>query len=125
MAAPEMRLFGNGLLLSEYRENNLVLKHISLENGALVKESSVPACSGTKLSIGSGEIGLCDRESGLISILDEDFHLHRTYEVTQEVDDWYLNSELDSSIMTGDLWPGIWKPERNSGWWTTGFMWHP
>ena len=96
MTVPEVRLFGNGLLLSEYRENNMVLKHISLENGALVKESSVPACFGTKLSIGSGEIGLCDRESGLISILDKDFHLQRTYDVPQEGDDWYLNSELDT-----------------------------
>ena len=96
MIAPEMRLLGNGLLLSEYSENSFVLKHISLEDGALVKESSVPACSGTKLYIGSGEIGLCDRESGLISVLDEDFHLLRTYDVPQEGDDWYLNSELDT-----------------------------
>ena len=96
MTAPKMRLLGNGLLLSEYIENELVLKHISLEDGALVKESSVSACPGTKLYIGSGEIGLCDRESGLISILDEDFHLLRTYEVPQEGDDWYLNSELDT-----------------------------
>ena len=96
MTAPEMRLFGNGLLLSECIENTLVLNHISLENGTLVKSASVSAASGTKLYIGSGEIGLCDRESGLISVLDEDFHLRRTYEVSQEGDDWYLNSELDT-----------------------------
>ena len=96
MTAPEMRLFGNGLLLSEWIENELVLKYISLEDGALVTEASVPACPGTKLYIGSGEIGLCDRESGLISVLDEDFHLQRTYEVPQEGDDWYLNSELNT-----------------------------
>ena len=96
MTAPEMRLFGNGLLLSECIENTLVLNHISLENGALVKSALFSAAPGTKLHIGSGEIGLCDRESGLISILDEDFHLRRTYEVSQEGDDWYLNSELDT-----------------------------
>ena len=96
MLAPEVRLFGNGLLLSECVENELVLKHISLEDGTLVKECSVASSSGTKLYIGSGEIGLCDRESGLISVLDEDFHLQRTYEVPQEGDDWYLNSELDT-----------------------------
>ena len=75
MIAPKMRLLGNGLLLSEYIGNELVLKHISLEDGALVKEGAAPAHSGTKLFIGSGEIGLCDRASGLISILNEDFHL--------------------------------------------------
>ena len=96
MTAPEIRLLGNGLLLSECIGNEMVLKHISLEDGALVKESAVPACPGTKLYIGSGEIGLCDRESGLISILDEDFHLLRTYDVLREGDDWYLNSELDT-----------------------------
>ena len=96
MNAPEVRLLGNGLLLSECIGEELVLKHISLETGALVKESSVPSSPGTKLIIGSGEIGLCDRESGLISVLDESFRLLRTYEVPQEGDDWYLNSELDT-----------------------------
>ena len=96
MTAPEMLLLGNGLLLSECIENNLVLKHISLEDGSLVKEGAVPARPGIKLYIGSGQIGLCDRKLGLISILDEDFHLQRTYEVPREGDDWYLNSELDT-----------------------------
>lgn len=96
MTAPEVRLFGNGLLLSECTENTLLLNHISLENGALVKSASFPAGPGTKLYIGSREIGLCDRESGLISVLDEDLNLLRTYEAAQEGDDWYLNSELDT-----------------------------
>lgn len=96
MTSPEVRLFGNGLLLSECIDNALVLNHISLENGALVKSTSVTAAPGTKLYIGSGEIGLCDRESGLITVLDENFHLLRTYEVPQQGDDWYLNSELDT-----------------------------
>ena len=96
MTAPEMRLFGNGLLLSECVGQELVLKHISLEDGALVKEQVLPACPGTKLFIGSGEIGLCDRESGLISVLDEDFHPLRSYAVPSEGEDWYLNSQLDT-----------------------------
>ena len=96
MTDPEIRLFGNGLLLSECTEHTLVLKHISLENGTLVKSASFPAALGTKLYIGSGEIGLCDRESGLVSVLDENFHLLRTYPVPQEGDDWYLSSELDT-----------------------------
>lgn len=96
MTAPEVRLLGNGLLLSENTENEIIFKHISLENGSLVASGSVAAKSGTKLYIGSGEIGLCDRESGRISIVDEDFHLLRTYDVPREGDDWYLNSELDT-----------------------------
>lgn len=96
MNAPEVSLMGNGLLLSGYSKNEFVLKRISLEDGTLVKECSVPACPGTKLYIGSGEIGLCDRELRLISVLNEDFHLQRTYDVPNEGDDWYLNSELDT-----------------------------
>ena len=96
MRFPEVRLLGNGLLLSEGTGNSLVLNHISLEDGSLVKSASVSAAPGTRLSIGSGEIGLCDRESGLITVLDTDFHLLRTYEVAQEGDAWYLNSELDT-----------------------------
>ena len=95
MISPEVRLFGNGLLLSQWVENQFVLKHISLEDGALVAEGSVTAASGAKLFIGSGEIGLCDREFGQISILDEQFHPLRAYDVPGEGDDWYLNSELE------------------------------
>ena len=96
MAAPEVRLFGHGLLLSECVDNTFVLKHISLEDGALVAEGTVPAAAGTKLCIGSGKIGLCDRESARVSILDEQFQLLRAYDVPGEGDDWYLNSELDT-----------------------------
>ena len=96
MSAPEVRLFGHGLLLSECVDHKFVLKHISLEDGTLVAEGSVAAADGTKLWIGSGEIGLCDRESGQITILDEQFHLLRAYDVPGEGDDWYLNSELDT-----------------------------
>ena len=99
MVSPEMRLLGHGLLLSECVENKLVLKHISLEDGAPVAEGSVPAASGSTLCISSGEIGICDRESGRISILDEQFHLLRSYDVPVEGDQWYLNSELDTLYM--------------------------
>lgn len=96
MHAPEVRLFGHGLLLSECVENKLVLKHISLEDGAVVAEGSVTAAPGTKLCIGDGEIGFCDRVSGQVSILDEQFRPLRAYDVPREGDDWYLNSELDA-----------------------------
>ena len=95
MVSPEVRLFGNGLLLNECVGNEIVLKHISLEDGALVAEGSVPATSGAKLFIGSGEIGICDREFGQISILDEEFRPLRAYDVPGEGDEWYLNSELE------------------------------
>lgn len=53
MTALKVRLLGNGLLLSECVENTLVLNHVSLENGTLLKSASVSATSGTKLYIGS------------------------------------------------------------------------
>ena len=89
MESPELRLLGNGLLLSQHSEGEMVLKHISLEDGSLVAEGTVPATPGAKLYIGNGEIGLCDRESGLISILDEGFRLLRTYRVSPEGENWY------------------------------------
>ena len=96
MDRPEMRLLGNGLLLTEYRDGAVVLNHISLEDGTLIASGSVPAGEGTKLYIGSGEIALCDRESGLVTIIDEKFETLRTYPVTGAGDDWYLNQELDT-----------------------------
>ena len=96
MTAPDVRLFGNGLLLSKHTGNVFILNHISLEDGTLVTSASIHAGVGTKLYIGGGEIGLCDRKSGLISILDETFRLQRTYDVADDGDEWYLNSELDT-----------------------------
>ena len=96
MVVPEMRLLGNGLLFSQWRENAMVLRHISLEDGSLLVSASLAAGDGTRLSIGSGEIGLCDREMGRVSILDEKFQPLRAYDVPREGDDWYLNSELDT-----------------------------
>ena len=118
MTAPEVRLFGNGLLLSECNGDTLSLNIISLEDGTLAASGSVPAKDGTKLSIGSGEIGICDRVSGQITILDEQFHHLQAYDVPGEGDEWFLNSELDTlyiffydrgllarNLLTGeDLW---------------------
>ena len=96
MIQPDMRLLGNGLLLSEYKDQTMVLNHISLEDGSLVASEAIVAGAETKLYIGNGEIALCDRESGLVTILNERFQVLRTYPVSAEGDDWYLNSELDT-----------------------------
>ena len=96
MVAPEVRLFGNGLLLSEHSEEALVLNYISLEDGDLVTSASIPAGTDAKLCIGNGEIGLCDWEFGAVTILDEGFRVQRTYDIPREGDEWYLNSELDT-----------------------------
>ena len=50
----------------------------------------------TRIAIGNGEIGLSDRESGVVIILDEGLQTLRTYTVTAGGEDWYLNSELDT-----------------------------
>ena len=96
MIHPEMRLLGNGLLLSEYTDQEIVLNHIRLEDGSLAASSSIAAGAETKLYIGNGELALCDRESGLVTILNERFQILRTYPVSAAGDDWYLNSELDT-----------------------------
>ena len=96
MEQPEMHLLGNGLLLHEYTDRGLALYRISLETGAQMGSGLFSVGPGTKLVIGSGELGLCDRESGQVCILDEHFRVLRTYAVTAEGDDWYLNPELDT-----------------------------
>ena len=95
MEQPEMRLLGNGLLLSEHGDETLTLNHISLEDGSLLASATLPAGAETKIQIGSGKIGLCDRESGMVTILDESFRVLRSY-TAEAGDDWYLNQELDT-----------------------------
>ena len=96
MTDPEMHLLGNGLLLSECREKEWAFYHISLEDGALLASGSLPAAPGTEVYIGSGEMGLCDRRSGVVSILDEGCQLQRTYRIANGGDEWYLNAGLDT-----------------------------
>ena len=96
MASPSLRLLGNGLLLSEYREQKLYLNHISLENGALLASAVIAAGEDIGITIGSGEIGITDRESGLVTILDESLQTLRTYPMALRGESWFLDPELDT-----------------------------
>ena len=96
MASPELRLLGNGLLLSEYREQKLYLNHISLEDGSLLASAVLAAGEDIGITIGSGEIGITDRESGLVTILDESLQTLRTYPMAVRGESWFLNPELDT-----------------------------
>jgi hypothetical protein len=96
MTSPELRLLGNGLLLSEYREQKLYLNHISLEDGALLASAILAAGEDIGITIGSGEIGITDRESGLVTILDEGLQILRTYPMAVRGESWFLNPELDT-----------------------------
>ena len=96
MVSPRLRLFGNGLLVSDYANQKLRLNHISLEDGALIASYAHEAGLETRIAIGNGEIGLSDRESGVVTILDESLQTLRIYPVTAGGEDWYLNSELDT-----------------------------
>lgn len=96
MMSPDLHLLGNGLLLSELHENSMVLKLLNQEDGTLLAESEVPAAPATTLFIGSERVGLCDRLSGQITILDDLLQLLQTYNITADGDDWYLDSDLDT-----------------------------
>lgn len=96
MTAPEVRLMGNGLLLSEFGEKEAVLKHISLEDGALIASARVPADPDARLYVGNGEIALCDRVCGKVLILDEALQVRKSYTVTQGGEAWCLDPELDT-----------------------------
>ena len=95
MICPEVRLFGNGLLLSAYVRNQYVLRHISLEDGALLSECAIPASPGVKVRIGSGCIGLLDSGTNRFHLLDEDLTLQSSQTIQTEGDSWYLSPELD------------------------------
>lgn len=96
MVCPEVRLFGNGLLLSAYMRNQYVLRHISLEDGALLAECKMSASPGVKLRIGNGCIGLLDSGTNRFHLLDESLTIQSTQSIPTEGDSWYLNSELDT-----------------------------
>ena len=95
LICPEVRLFGNGLLLSAYIRNQYVLRHISLEDGALLNECAISASPGVKLRIGSGCIGLLDSGTNRFHLLGEDLTLQSTQKIETEGDSWYLSPELD------------------------------
>lgn len=96
MEDPGMYLYGNGLLFSEWADGSLHLALISLEDGSVTASGSVPAASGTTLCIGSGEVGLCDRGSGRVTVLDGSLRVLRTYTVSTQGDAWHLSPELDT-----------------------------
>ena len=97
MVCPEIRLFGNGLLMYEYTlEGMLQLKRISLEDGCLLAEASYPMNPSARVQIGNGLIGLCDSDSRQVLILNESLELEKTYSVPLEGGSWYLNQELET-----------------------------
>ena len=95
LVCPEVRLFGNGLLLSAYIRNQYVLRHISLEDGALLGECAIPAGPGVGVRIGSGCIGVLDSGTNRLHLLGEDLTVQSTQTIEAEGDSWYLSPELD------------------------------
>ena len=89
-------LLGNDLLLSQFEANGMALKLLSLEDGSLTAEAVVSVAPATALFIGNGRIGLCDRMSGKVTILDDHLQTLQTYRVNADGDDWYLDPELDT-----------------------------
>ena len=97
MACPEIRLFGNSLLMYEHTMNGMLqLKRISLEDGSLLAEASYPMDTSVSVQVGNGLIGLCDSSNGQVLILNEMLELETTYSVPLEGEGWYLNQELET-----------------------------
>ena len=95
MVCPEVRLFGNGLLLGSYIRNQYVLKHISLVDGKLLAEFRISASPGVQVYISSGRVGLLDSGTNRILLLSEDLTLLSTQSLETEGDSWYLSPGLD------------------------------
>ena len=97
MACPEIRLFGNGLLMYEYTPAGMLhMKRISLEDGCLLAEASFPMSPSVRVQIGSGLIGLYDSGSGQVLILNESLKQESSYMVPFEVEYWCLNQEMET-----------------------------
>ena len=97
MACPEIRLFGNSLLLYEHTMNGLLhMKRISLEDGRLLAEGVFPMNPSVKVQVGNGYIGLCDSSSGQVLILNESLEQEKSYKIPVEGESWFLNQELET-----------------------------
>lgn len=94
MICPEIRLFGNSLLLYEHTADGMLLKRISLEDGSLLAQATYPASPSASVQIGNGLIGLCIGNQVLL--LNEALEAERTYSVPLEGNTWYLNQELET-----------------------------
>lgn len=97
MACPEIRLYGNSLLLYEHTvEGMLQLKRISLEDGSLLAQAAYSVTPAVKVQIGNGLIGLCDSGSGQVLLLRDSLETEKTYSVSSEGEVWHLNREMDT-----------------------------
>ena len=95
MTCPEIRLYGNSLLMYEHTVNGLLqMKRISLEDGCLLAEAAYPTNPSVRVQVGNGYIGLCD--SGQVLILNESLEMEQSYSVPLEGENWYLNQELET-----------------------------
>lgn len=100
MVCPEMRLYGNGLLLYEQgMDGMLKLMRISLEDGSLLAEAAYPVSPAAQVQIGSGAIGICDSSTGQVLILNESLQTETAYAFASEDAYWYLNQELETLFM--------------------------
>lgn len=97
MACPEIRLYGNSLLMYEHTlEGELQLKRISLEDGSLLAQGSYPATPAVTVQIGNGFISLCDSGSGQVQILRDSLEPEMTYDIPTEGEAWCLNREMET-----------------------------
>ena len=97
MACPEIRLYGNSLLVYEHTlEGMLQLKRISLEDGSLLAQASYPATPAVTVQIGNGLIGLCDSGSGQVQLLKDSLEPEMTYDIPLEGENWFLNREMET-----------------------------
>ena len=119
MTSPEIRLYGNGLLLYEHTEDGVLqLKRISLEDGCLLSEASYSVGPSVGVQIGNGFIGLCDRESGKVLLLNEELELDTTYDISLGGDSWYLNQKLETLyVFYADEGVLSWDLATGQSWW--------
>ena len=103
MMSPELHLLGNDLLLNEYDGNSMNLICLSLKDGSVTAEAAVPVSAAAEVFVGTVGVGLCDRMTGQVMILDDRLQMIQTYSVSADGDDWYLDRDLGTLyIFTAD-----------------------
>lgn len=99
MESPELYPFGERalLLVSNIFEEGgcqAELKLLSLEDGSLLAENSVPSSGYVSVRTGAGLIGLCDSGTGTVRILGESLTMERTYGLEPDGENWYLSGDM-------------------------------
>lgn len=114
---PEMRLFGDSLLIFGVDYDNgglLSLCRISLLDGSVLAEGELFVGGAVTVQIADERVGVCDITKERVVLLDGDLQQTASHSVTLGGDSWYLSSDL-SGLYILNWQSGVTRTELESG----------